>query len=63
MKVSVYNNQIEQAIKNLRRKIHREGIMKKIREKCFYEKPSKKKHVRISQIIYRRKKAKMYAKN
>lgn len=60
MKVIVYPNQIDQAIRNLRRKAHREGLIKKMRSMCFYEKPSHAKHVKINQIIYRRAKSKMY---
>ena len=35
---------IEAAIQRLRRQVDREGTLKKVREKRFYDKPSRKKY-------------------
>ena len=40
MKVIVHNNQIEKAIKDLKRKLTQEGFFSEIKERRFYDKPS-----------------------
>jgi small subunit ribosomal protein S21 len=41
--IKVYNDDIEKALKNLKRQLQREGLFKEIRKRSFYEKPSVKK--------------------
>ena len=43
VQVQVKSNNIEYSLKILKKKLQKEGIFKKIREKKYYEKPSKKK--------------------
>ncbi|MBE9503644.1 MAG: 30S ribosomal protein S21 [Proteobacteria bacterium] len=43
MEVRVVENQIERALKDLKRKLAKEGIMKELKKRRFYEKPSVKK--------------------
>jgi len=40
MKVIVHDNQIEKAIKDLKRKLTKEGFFSEIKERRFYDKPS-----------------------
>ncbi|UCF83401.1 MAG: 30S ribosomal protein S21 [Desulfobacteraceae bacterium] len=40
MKVIVHDNQIEKAIKDLKRKLTQEGFFSEIKERRFYDKPS-----------------------
>ena len=40
MKVVVQNNQIEKAIRDLKRKLTKEGFFSEIKERRFYDKPS-----------------------
>jgi len=40
MKVIVQNNQIERAIKDLKKKLTKEGFFSEIKERRFYDKPS-----------------------
>lgn len=48
MEVKVLGNDIEKAIKALKRQIQREGLFKEIKNRSFYEKPSvKEKRKRI----------------
>ncbi|MEW6068577.1 MAG: 30S ribosomal protein S21 [Nitrospirota bacterium] len=42
MEIKVIGNDIEGAIKLLKRKIQRDGLMKDLKERRFYEKPSVK---------------------
>ncbi|MEC7099696.1 MAG: 30S ribosomal protein S21 [Pseudomonadota bacterium] len=43
MKIEVKDNNVEQAIRVLKRKLQREGFYKTIKIKSVYEKPSEKK--------------------
>jgi len=43
MRVIVYNNQIEKAIRDLKRKLSKEGFYSEIKERRFYDKPSVQK--------------------
>ena len=43
MKVIVRDNQIEKAIKDLKRKLTKEGFFSEIKERRFYDKPSVQK--------------------
>ncbi len=41
--VNVRNNNVEQALKVLKRKMHREGIFREIKLRGYYEKPAEKR--------------------
>lgn len=43
IEVKVINNEIEKAIRKLKRKMLREGILKELKLRQFYEKPSAKR--------------------
>ncbi len=43
MDIKVYENDIEKALKALKRQIQREGLLQEIKKRSFYEKPSQKK--------------------
>ncbi|MDH3973910.1 MAG: 30S ribosomal protein S21 [Deltaproteobacteria bacterium] len=43
MEVRVQDNQLERALKDLKRKLAKEGVMKELKKRRFYEKPSVKK--------------------
>ena len=43
IKIDVRNGNLEQAMRVLKKKILKEGIMRTIRDKQYYEKPSAKK--------------------
>ncbi|NJO61079.1 MAG: 30S ribosomal protein S21 [Richelia sp. RM2_1_2] len=58
--VVVKNNDVEKAIRILKKKVNDEGILKDLRKKEFYEKPSVKKRRRHAESINRwRKKERM----
>ena len=60
IKVDVRNGNLEQAMRVLKKKVQREGIIKDFRAKSVYEKPSAKKDARkkrVSQTIKRNKKS------
>ncbi len=41
--IRVYSNDIEKALKVLKRQLQKEGLFKEIKKRSFYEKPSEKK--------------------
>ena len=43
LRVDVYNNNIEGALKILKKKIKRSGLLFELKKKSYYEKPSKTK--------------------
>lgn len=48
MEIKVFGNNVEKALKDLKIKLHKEGIFKELKARRFYEKPSvKEKRKRI----------------
>jgi small subunit ribosomal protein S21 len=41
--IKIYGNDIERALKTLKRQLQKEGLFKEIKKRSFYEKPSEKK--------------------
>ena len=56
IKIEVKDNNIDQALRILKRKLQREGFFKEIKLKNTYEKPSEKKKRERSENIKRAKK-------
>ena len=51
MQVKVHNNDIERAIKELKRKLIKEGVLMELKERRYYDKPSvkiKKKRIKAA---------------
>lgn len=57
MKVIVRDNQIEKAIRDLKKKLLREGFFSEIRDRRFYDKPSVKRKKKRAKAQKRRHKA------
>ena len=51
MKVIVQNNQIERAIKDLKKKLTKEGFFSEIKERRFYDKPSVQKKKKQAKAV------------
>ncbi len=47
--VNVRNNNLEQAMRVLKRKVQKEGIVKELRERQFYKKPSEIRQEKIKE--------------
>lgn len=56
--VEVRNNNVEKAIRLLNRKVKQEGIIREIRERQYYEKPSTVRRRKKAEAIRRATKAK-----
>lgn len=46
IEVKVKNNNVGLAIKQLNRKVGKTGLLKELRRRAYYEKPSAKRHAR-----------------
>ena len=57
MKVIVKDNQIERAIRDLKRKLTQEGFFAEIKDRRFYDKPSVQRRKKQARAQKRRRKA------
>ena len=55
--VDVRDNNVDQALRVLKKKMQREGLLREMRAKEFYEKPSVKKVRQAKEAIKRKRKA------
>ncbi len=56
MQVIVRNNQIEKAIRDLKKKLSQEGFFLEIKERRFYDKPSVRRKKKRAKAAKRRRK-------
>lgn len=56
MKIRVFNNDIEKAMKDLKRKLSKEGFFAELKERKFYDKPSVKRKKKALKAAKRRNK-------
>ena len=47
--VIVRNNQVEKAMRVLKKKIQKDGLMKELRQRQYYEKPSLKRQRKLKE--------------
>ena len=57
MEVTVYKNQVERALKVLKRQLTKDGMLKELKRRRFYEKPSVKKKRKQKEAKKKRKAA------
>ncbi len=57
MIITVHDNNVEKALKALKRKAAKEGLLKDMRRKRYYEKPSLKKKRKIKEAARKRVKS------
>ena len=55
--IKVYENQIEKALKALKRQLAKEGLLKELKRRSFYEKPSVKRKRKQKEARKKRLKA------
>ena len=55
MEVTVYQNQVERALKVLKRQLTKDGMLKELKRRRFYEKPSIKKKRKQKEAKKKRK--------
>jgi small subunit ribosomal protein S21 len=57
LEVNVYQNQVDKALKILKRQLTKEGLLKELKRRRFYEKPSLKKKRKQKEAKKKRKSA------
>jgi small subunit ribosomal protein S21 len=57
LKIEVFDNQIEAALKSLKREMLKEGLFKEMKLRAFYEKPSVKRKRKQAEARKKRRKA------
>lgn len=57
MQVAVYNNDVDKALRILKKKLQREGVFREMKAKRAYEKPSEKRTREKGEAIRRNRKA------
>lgn len=57
MDVTVHGNDIERALRDMKRTLQKDGLFKELKKRRFYEKPSVKKKRKQLEAARRRRKA------
>ena len=57
IEIKVFNNNVEKAIRVLKKKMLKEGVIKELKERRYYEKPSEKRLKEQKENIRRWRKA------
>jgi small subunit ribosomal protein S21 len=57
LQILVRDNNVEQALRVLKKKMQREGVFREMKQRSFYEKPSEKRVREKSEAIRRARKA------
>lgn len=62
MDIKVYANDVEKALKSLKRQLQKDGLFKEIKQRSFYEKPSVKAKRKHREALKKRLKAQRFKK-
>ena len=60
MEIKVHNNNVEQALRDLKRKLQRDGSIREARNRRFYEKPSDKRNRKKKEAKRKQAKARRF---
>jgi small subunit ribosomal protein S21 len=56
VRVDVYDNNVDQAIRVLKKKMNREGMFREMKKRKFFEKPSEKRRRKKAEAVRRLRK-------
>ena len=56
LEVRVFNNNVEKAMRKLKRKVQREGLLKELKQRQLYEKPSLKRQRKLKEAVRKHRK-------
>lgn len=56
MEIKVHSNDLEKALKTFKRQVQKEGILKDLKKRSFYEKPSEKERRKQREAARKRRK-------
>ncbi len=62
MEIKVNGNDLERALKILKRELQKEGLFREIKNRSFYEKPSEKDRRKQREALKKRKKSVRFKK-
>lgn len=57
MRIEVFDNQIEAALKTLKKEMLKGGVFKEMKRRAYYEKPSVKRKRKQAEALKKRRKA------
>jgi small subunit ribosomal protein S21 len=60
--IKVYGNDVEKALKSLKRQLQKDGLLKELKQRSFYEKPSVKAKRKRREALKKRLKAQKFKK-
>jgi small subunit ribosomal protein S21 len=60
LQVKVINQQVDQALKALKRSLLRDGLWKELKKRRSYEKPSAKRKRKLKEALKKRRKAQRF---
>ncbi len=63
MDIKVYGNDVEKALKSLKRQLQKEGLFREFKQRSFYEKPSVKEKRKRREAMKKRLKTQRFRKN
>ena len=63
MDIRVHGNDVEKALKSLKRQLQKEGLFREIKQRSYYEKPSVKEKRKRREALRKRLKAQRFRKN
>lgn len=63
MDIKVYGNDVEKALKSLKRQLQKDGLFKEVKQRSFYEKPSVKEKRKRREAMKKRLKALRFKRN
>ena len=61
--IKVHGNDVEKALKVLKRQLQKEGLFREVKQRSFYEKPSVKEKRKRREAMRKRLKAQRFRKN
>ncbi len=62
LEIKVYGNDVEKALKSLKRELQKESLFKEIKQRSYYEKPSEKEKRKQREARKKRRKALRFKK-
>lgn len=60
MDIKVYGNDLEKALKSLKRQLQKDGLFKEVKQRSFFEKPSVKEKRKRREALKKRLKAQRF---
>jgi small subunit ribosomal protein S21 len=61
--IKVYGNDVEKALKSLKRQLQKDGLFREIKQRSYYEKPSVKEKRKRREALRKRLKAQRFKRN